>query len=76
MRLHIENWIYKNDFSENVNVLFKDSITCYKAGANRASLLFSYLAFMTILKERIIEGVKPNLFPQGEWDKIILKLHN
>ncbi len=76
MRLHIENWIENNQFSKNVNVLFQDSIICYKAGANRASLLFSYLAFMTILKERIIEGVKPNLFPQGEWDKIITKLQN
>jgi len=76
MKLHIEQWIEKNDFSENVNVLFLDSILCYKAGANRASLLFSYLAFITILKERIIGGVKPNLIEQGEWDKIISKLQN
>lgn len=76
MKLRIENWIDNNNFSEDVNVLFTDAVTCYKAGANRASLLFSYLAFLTILKERIIEGTKPNLFPQGEWDKIISKLQN
>jgi hypothetical protein len=34
------------------------------------------MAFLTILKERIIEGTKPNLFPQGEWDKLISKLQN
>ena len=76
MKLRIENWIENNNFSEDVNVLFTDAVTCYKARANRASLLFSYLAFLTILKERIIEGTKPNLFPQGEWDKLISKLQN
>lgn len=76
MKLQIENWIDNNGFSKNVNILFYDSIICYKSGANRASLLFSYLAFLTILKERIIGGVKPPLFEQGEWENIILKLQN
>src|SRR3954471_9209694 len=76
MKLRIENWIDNSNFSEDVNVLFTDAVTCYKAGANRASLLFSYLAFLTILKERIIGATKPNLYPQGEWDIIILKLQN
>jgi hypothetical protein len=76
MKLQIEQWISNNDFSENINVLFEDSVICYRSGANRSSLLFSYLAFMTILKERIIGGVKPNLFPQGEWDVLIKKLQN
>lgn len=76
MKLQIEQWISINDFSENINVLFEDSVICYKSGAKRASLLFSYLAFMTILKERIIGGVKPNIFPQGEWDILIKKLQN
>lgn len=76
MKLQIENWIIENKYSENVNILFKDSIICYKAGAYRASLLFSYLGFMTILKERIVSSNKPNNFPQGEWDKIVSKLQN
>ncbi|MFH6967227.1 hypothetical protein [Flavobacterium sp. FlaQc-28] len=76
MKLRIENWIDNSNFSEDVNVLFTDAVTCYKAGANRASLLFSYLAFLTILKERIIGATKPNLYPQGEWDITILKLQN
>ncbi|WP_166920165.1 hypothetical protein [Flavobacterium poyangense] len=76
MKLKIENWISDNNFSEDVNVLFVDAVTCYKAGANRASLLFSYVAFLTILKERIISGTKPSLFPQGEWDNLTAKLQN
>src|SRR5690554_4054611 len=76
MKLPIEQWIDKNGFSENVNSLFRDSIVCYKAGANRASLLFSYLAFITILKERIIAGTKPNLIKEEVWDKLISNLQD
>ncbi|PTT17940.1 hypothetical protein DBR27_01005, partial [Flavobacterium sp. HMWF030] len=76
MKLKIESWIAENNFSEDVSVLFTDAVTCYKAGANRASLLFSYLALLTILKERIISGTKPSLITQGEWDNLIAKLHN
>ncbi|RRA97011.1 hypothetical protein [Paenimyroides viscosum] len=76
MKLRIENWIDNNNFSEDVKVLFTDAVTCYKAGANRASLLFSYLAFLTILKERIIGGTKPNTFEQGNWNSLITKLQN
>lgn len=76
MKLKIENWIDNNGQSENVSVLYRDSIICYKSGAYRASLLFSYLGFMTTLKERMISSNKPNLFPQGEWDLIIKKIQN
>lgn len=76
MKLRIENWIDNNNFSEDVNVLFSDAVTCYKSGANRASLLFSYLAFLTILKERIIGGTKPNLFEEDYWNNLIAKLQN
>ncbi len=76
MKLYIENWIDDNKYTENVCTLFKDAITSYKSGAYRPSLLFSYLGFMTILKERIISSNKPNLFPQCQWDSIIKKVLN
>jgi len=76
MKLRIENWIDKNHFSEDTIMLFDDAIVCYKAGANRAALLFSYLAFMTVLKERIISGTRPSLFPESKWNGIISKLLN
>lgn len=76
MKIKVEYWIEKSKFSDNVNILFKDAIICYKSGAFRASLLFSYLGFLTILKERIISANKPNLFSQGEWDNLIRKIQN
>lgn len=76
MKIKVEYWIDKSKFSDNVNILLKDAIICYKSGAFRASLLFSYLGFMTILKERIISANKPTLFPQGEWDVLVRKIQN
>ncbi|MCX6212943.1 hypothetical protein [Spirosoma sp.] len=71
MTLPIENWLENQNYSKNITFLFTDSIVCYKSGAYRASLLFSYLGFLTILKERIVASNKSNIFPDGEWEKII-----
>jgi hypothetical protein len=76
MKLKIDEWIESNKFSMTVNVLLKDSSLCYKAGANRASLLFSYLGFLTILKERIINANKPQNYIEGEWNTLIFKINN
>jgi len=76
MKLKIDEWIESNKFSMTVNVLLKDSSLCYKAGANRASLLFSYLGFLTILKERIISANKPLNYIEGEWNSLISKINN
>lgn len=76
MKIPFEEWITQKRFSENVSRLFDESLTCYKNTAYRASLLFSYLSFFTILKEVIIKSVKPTSIPQGRWDSIISKLQN
>lgn len=76
MKLKVENFIEKRNFSESVEVLFTDAVICYKAGANRAALLFSYLGFMTILKERIISSNKPKEYVQRTWDDMRIKLLN
>lgn len=76
MKLKIENWIADNMFSDDVNMLLNDSVVCYKAGANRASLLFSYLGFLTILKERMLNATRPALFPESRWAAITTNLRN
>jgi len=43
-------------------------------GAHRAALLFSYLEFLTVVKERLLAAKKPTLFEQGNWDAIIKPL--
>lgn len=76
MRLPFEEWSIQRKFSTNVNALFNEAFTCFKNAAYRASLLFSYLGFLTILKEVIIKSAKPTLIPQGRWDDIIKRLQN
>lgn len=76
MKLKIESWIESNMFSDDVNMLLNDSVICYKAGANRASLLFSYLGFLTILKERMLNATRPALFPESHWTAITRNLRN
>ncbi|WP_041258238.1 hypothetical protein [Fibrella aestuarina] len=76
MKLFFEEWAGQQRFSNNVSSLFGESFICYKNGAYRAALMFSYLGFFTVVKEVIIKSTKPNLpyVPQSRWDKIISDL--
>lgn len=76
MKLSFEDWIEKTNFSTTAKPLFIESVICYKSGAYRASLLLSYLGFLTSLKERILSATRPNLFPDGEWTNLTQKLQH
>lgn len=76
MKLPFEEWSIQKRFSTNVSALLNEAFTCYKNAAYRASLLFSYLGFLTILKEVIIKSAKPTAIPQGRWDDIVRKLQS
>jgi len=76
MKIQFDTWLFKTERSLNVTTLFEEAIKSYKNSAYRASLLFSYLGLLTIIKELIIKSVKPTSVIQGRWDSIILKLQN
>ncbi|WP_373552335.1 hypothetical protein, partial [Haliscomenobacter sp.] len=76
MKLPFEEWVSQKHFSQNIVKLFSEAIISYKHSAYMASLLFSYLAFLTILKELIIKSTKAASIPQGRWDILIKKLQN
>lgn len=76
MKLPFEEWTIEKHFSRNVSKLFGEAFICYKGAAYRASLLFSYLGFLTLIKEIIIKSTKPTAIPQGRWDDIIRKLQS
>jgi len=76
MKLPIENWIQENNFSNNVNTLFEESTICYKTGVYRASYLLSYLAFLNIIKERLIRSSMPKIFNENDWNKLITNIQN
>lgn len=71
MKLNIERWLDTQNPSANVRDLFRESVLCYKIGAYRASLLYTYLAFLTILKERLMLAHKPSAIPEGMWNDLI-----
>lgn len=70
MKLPIEQWAIERRFSNKVLKLINESIICYKHGAYRATLLFSYLGFITFIKESLIQGKKPDSISKGRWSKI------
>lgn len=76
MKLPFENWTLENQFSVKVLSLFQESIICYKHGAYRASLLFSYLAFTTYIKECLIKGKKPDSIDVRRWNSVQSELQD
>jgi hypothetical protein len=76
MKLPFEEWISQKKYSKNVSTLFDEAFVCYRNAAYKASLLFSYLAFLTIIKEVIITSSKPAIVPQRRWEDIIKRLQN
>jgi hypothetical protein len=76
MKLDIENWIKEKQFSLNIRKLFSESVTCYRNGAYRASLIFSYIGFLTVIKEILIRSQRPPGFNEAEWNVIVDKINN
>jgi len=74
MKLPIEVWIAERDYSKNVTELFSEAVICYRNRAYRASLLLSYLGFLTIVKETLIRSKKPTDFTDTEWSAKIREI--
>ena len=74
----IQNFITEKleKLSTDPKNLFNEAILCYKVEAYRASLLFSYLGYLTIIKELIIASKKPDNILQSRWDNIIKQLND
>lgn len=68
MKLNYELWLEEQLFDEETNTLFNEGITCFKAGAYMASLLFSYLGLQSLIKYRIVNSTRPVNYQQSEWD--------
>jgi hypothetical protein len=76
MQLKVEKWLSEQTLGKKVTPLFDEAIKSYKAGAYKAGLLFSYLGFMTILKERIINSQNPPGIPSGMWTQLQTDVQN
>ncbi|MFC7358629.1 hypothetical protein ACFQO1_13110, partial [Jejudonia soesokkakensis] len=56
MKLPMEKWLDEQDVSEQAKSTFQEAMICYKAGAYRAAYLFSYLFFMLVVRDRILQA--------------------
>lgn len=74
MKIYFEEWVSSLKISETAKTIFQESITCYRSRAYRASLLFSYIGFQTVLKERLLNSRIPNGISENHWEKIIRHL--
>ncbi|MGH0631900.1 hypothetical protein [Bacillus pacificus] len=76
MKIPFEEWILSQEIPTDAKDLINEAIICYKADAYRASLLFSYLCFQTIIRDRMLNAHKPDNIPEGMWNDIHKKLRN
>ncbi|PWK14255.1 hypothetical protein [Tumebacillus permanentifrigoris] len=76
MRHYFEEWLDKIDVSESAKNIMNEAIVCYKASAYKSSLLFSYVGFQTIVRDRILYSQVPNGIQDGQWRDIHRKLRN
>ena len=76
MFLDFEKWIYEQSIPQESLNTFLEAILCYKFGAHKASLLFSYLGFQLIVKDRVLYSNMPQLFPLNRWKQIQNDLRN
>jgi uncharacterized protein YqeY len=76
MRLRFEEWILSQELSIDARDLITEALLCYKSSAYKASLLFTYLCFQTIIRDRMLNAHKPDNIPQRMWDDILKNLRN
>lgn len=69
MKLHFETWLDTQRISEEAQASFNESFICFKVGAYRAALIFSYIGFMNVIADRILNAKRPSPFP-SDWGKL------
>ncbi|NVM64476.1 hypothetical protein FHW88_002765 [Mucilaginibacter sp. SG538B] len=76
MKLPIETWIEEQHFSDNIAELFHEAVICYQNGAYRASLLTTYIGFLSIIKDRMNRSKLPADFVEAEWQTKLRDINN
>lgn len=76
MKLNFESWINSQSINREAKELFEEAFVCYRASAYRAALLFSYLAFQMVLRDRLLSAVRPQTIADGQWNQILDNLRN
>ncbi len=62
------------DLPEETIIPFQEAETCYRAGAYRAALLFSYIGWGLALRSRLLRGACPAGINSKQWQKNLAML--
>jgi hypothetical protein len=76
MQLPIEQWLSEANLPQEATVAFSEAVRCFKAGAYRAALLFSYLGWGLSLRIRILTAQCPSGIAASLWAGIGQRLRN
>ena len=76
MKLPIEEWLEDQEISPESEVAFNESILCYKAGAYRAALMFSYIGMGLCLRRRLLSASCPSGVALHRWTEIQTSLND
>ena len=67
MKISFQEWFETQDLSQEAFSCFGESFLCYRVGAYKASLLFGYTGFVSIVRDRLLSANAPNGLNQGWW---------
>ncbi len=70
MRLRLEEWLEGQALSPEASSCFNESFICYRAEACKAALLFGYLAFMHVIRDRMLTSPCPAGITPERWTSI------
>jgi hypothetical protein len=70
VQLPIEQWLTTQTLTQDARDLFAESAVCFKAGAYRAALLFSYLGFQSTIRDRVLAADPPTGVTPPHWASI------
>ncbi|MCC7065892.1 MAG: hypothetical protein IT456_24005 [Planctomycetes bacterium] len=67
MNLPIEKWATETNLPHEALGALREASVCYRAGAYRAALLFSYVTWGLVLRSRILRAKCPPGYPDAKW---------
>lgn len=74
MKIAFEEWLDTQPCSEDARGCFEEAFLCYRINAYRAALLFSYMGFMSIVRDRVLVATSPLGFPVGKLEALKQRL--
>ncbi len=74
MKLPMENWLDDQQVPWESITAWREAFVCYKTGANRAALLFSWVGWSLALRHRLLSASRPAKVLEGAWKDLQGKL--